>query len=151
MKSRFFKAIILSFLFSFGYSCNDDTEPTLNGNILGTWHVVAIHNSSPTGSTLGPLDEEVIAIIFPSNGEFMGTTSVNSFGGRSSTEEQQLFIEELVTTKVADTNFGQAFYQAFSESMNVETGFSEFEIAKQNDDTLHLEHNGFKFLTLQKQ
>lgn len=153
MKTSFIKTTITCFLFSLIFSCNNDSETIENQNILGTWHVVAIHSSSPTGPTLGPNTEEgeVISIIFPSNGEFMGTTSANSFGGRSSSTENKLFIQEMVTTEVADTSFGQAFYEAFNESINSETGFSEFEITIQDEDMLNLEHNGFKFLTLQKQ
>ncbi|KQC30474.1 hypothetical protein [Flagellimonas eckloniae] len=151
MKTSFFKKTVACLLFSLIFSCNNDSETIENQIILGTWHVVAIHSSSPTGLTLGPNTEEVISIIFPRNGEFMGTTSVNSFGGRSSSTENMLFIEEMVTTEVADTSFGQAFYDAFNESINSETGFSEFEIAVQDEDELNLEHNGFKFLTLQRQ
>lgn len=151
MKTSLLKIASICLLLCLVFSCNNDAEPANNAEILGTWHITAIHDSSPSGPTLGPLDGEVISIIFPSNGEFMGTTSVNTFGGRSSTEGRRLFIEELVTTEVADTNFGQTFYDAFSQSLNVETGFSEFEIAVQDEEVLHLEYNGFKFLTLQKQ
>ncbi len=132
-------------------SCTSDDVSGNNQKVVGEWHVVAIHNSSPTGPTLGPNPGEVISIIFTQNGSFTGTTSANNFGGDNTVSETILTIEEMITTEVADTLFGQAFYESFNESRNPDTGFSEFELSFQNGNTLNLEYQGFKFLSLQKQ
>lgn len=130
--------------------CNDDSGVSDNKNIVGAWQVMAIHNSSPSGPTLGPNSGEVISIIFLKDEKFTGTTSVNTFGGEYSATENRLLIKEMFTTEVADTNFGNAFYETFNESRNSGTGFSEFEITVQEENMLNLEFKEFKFISLQK-
>ncbi|WP_420603330.1 META domain-containing protein [Flagellimonas sp.] len=131
--------------------CSEDAERKIEGDIVGKWQVNAIHNSSPSGPTLGPTSGEVISITFDDNGKFTGATSVNSFKGSYSATETILLIREITTTEVADTNFGQAFYESISESRNTTTGFSEFAIDFKDENNLNLEYLGFKFLTLQKE
>jgi len=151
MKAGFlnFIAVLLMLLLNLG--CSTDSEDITNTEILGEWNIVAIHNSSPSGPTIGPNSGEIISIRFSQNGDFNGTTSANTYGGGYSTSATVLFIKEMITTEVADTTFGQAFYEAFNESRNTETKFSEFEINLQDENTLTLEYQDFKFLTLQKQ
>ncbi|MGX1928237.1 META domain-containing protein [Flagellimonas sp. 2504JD4-2] len=130
--------------------CSSDDTTVTEQRVLGTWQVSAIHNSSPTGPTLGPNTGEIISITFRNDGGFSGTTSANTFSGRFSTTSNAVVIEELETTEVAETVFGQAFYESFNESRNSDTGFSEFESVFTNGNSLNLEYQGFKFLTLQK-
>ncbi len=151
MKTGFLNLLVVLLTALLSLGCSTDSENRNNTEILGEWNVVAIHNSSPSGPTLGPNSGEVISIRFGKNGDFSGTTSANSFGGQYDTSRTLLFIEEMTTTEVADTNYGQAFYEAFNESRNTETKFSEFEIKVQDENTVHLEYQSFKFLTLQKQ
>lgn len=132
-------------------ACTGDDVDVDNQKLIGEWHVTAIHNSSPSGPTLGPLTGEIISIIFFQNGTFEGTTSANTFGGQFSASDTHLFIEEMITTEVTDTVFGQAFYEGFEDSRSTDTGFSEFELSFQEGNRLDLEYHNFKFLGLQKQ
>lgn len=150
MKSFPFVSIIAVLALCLSSGCNDDSGVSSNQNIVGEWQIVAIHNSSPSGPTLGPNSGEVISIIFSKDEKFAGTTSANTFGGEYSASENKLLIKEMFTTEVADTNFGRAFYETFNESRNSETGFSEFEIAVQDENMLNLEFKDFKFISLQK-
>lgn len=150
MKSFPFVSIIVVLVLCLSSGCNDDSGVSSNQSIVGEWQIVAIHNSSPSGPTLGPNSGEVISIIFSKDEKFAGTTSVNTFGGEYSASENKLSIKEMFTTEVADTNFGRAFYETFNESRNSETGFSEFEIEVQNGNMLNLEFKDFKFISLQK-
>ncbi|WP_420401590.1 META domain-containing protein [Flagellimonas sp.] len=142
---------IFTFLCIALIACTGDDVDVDNQKIIGEWQVTAIHNSSPSGPTLGPLTGEIISIIFFQNGTFEGTTSANTFGGEFSATDTTLFIEEMITTEVADTVFGQAFYEAFEGSRSTDTGFSEFELSFQDGNLLNLEYQNFKFLGLQKQ
>ncbi|TMU54912.1 META domain-containing protein [Flagellimonas algicola] len=142
---------IFAFLCIALITCTGDDVDVDNQKIIGEWQVVAIYNSSPSGPTLGPLAGEIISIIFFKNGTFEGTTSANTFGGEFSASDTHLVIEEMITTEVADTVFGQAFYETFEESRSTDTGFSEFELSFQEGSRLHLEYQSFKFLGLQKQ
>ena len=142
---------IFTFLCIASIACTGDDVDVNNQKIIGEWQVTAIHNSSPSGPTLGPLTGEIISIIFFPNGTFEGTTSANTFGGEFSATDTTLFIEEMITTEVADTMFGQAFYEAFEGSRGTDTGFSEFELSFQDGNRLNLEYQNFKFLGLQKQ
>ncbi len=150
MNARFFTTIISCTVFIMILGCSTDAASVSNQKVLGTWHVSAIHNSSPTGPTLGPSPGEIISITFKTDGSFNGTTSVNTFRGQFSTTSNTLIIEEMETTEVADTIFGQAFYESFDESSNSSTGFSEYETTFPEENMLNLEYQGFKFLTLQK-
>ncbi|UII81403.1 META domain-containing protein [Flagellimonas sp. CMM7] len=150
MKSFPLRSIIAVLVLCLICTCNDDSGVSDNQNIVGAWHIMAIHNSSPSGPTLGPNTGEVISIIFLENGKFTGTTSANTFGGEYSATENRLLIKEMFTTEVADTNFGNVFYETFNESRNSETGFSEFEIVVKAENMLNLEFKEFKFISLQK-
>ncbi|WP_396591057.1 META domain-containing protein [Allomuricauda sp. R78024] len=150
MKSFPFVSIIAVLVLCLSCGCNDDSGVSSNQSIVGEWQIVAIHNSSPSGPTLGPNSGEVISIIFSKDEKFAGTTSANTFGGEYSASENKLLIKEMFTTEVADTNFGRAFYETFNESRNSETGFSEFEMAVQDENMLNLEFKDFKFISLQK-
>ncbi|MEM9648161.1 MAG: META domain-containing protein [Bacteroidota bacterium] len=132
-------------------SCDDDSDTAANQNIAGDWHITAIHNSSPSGPTLGPNPNEIVAISFQENGAFNGTTSVNTFNGRFSVNGETLFITEMVTTEVADTPFGNAFYEALDESRDGTSATSQFGLSSQPENRLELSHSDFKFLVLQKQ
>nr|WP_299382452.1 META domain-containing protein [Allomuricauda sp.] len=149
MKS-YLRGYILVMLLSIVFGCSGDDSQITNQDVLGLWHITAIHNSSPTGPTLGPNTGETIAITFSSNGTFNGTTSVNSFSGRFSTTVDQVIIQQMVTTEVADTPFGQAFYESFTEAMDSDTGHSVFDLEIGNSDNLLLQYQSFKFLNLQK-
>ena len=151
MNARFFTTILSCIVLSLVLGCSTDATSITNSEILGTWRVSAIHNSSPTGPTLGPNIGEIVFITFKSDGSFSGTTSVNTFGGRFSTTSNSLIIREMETTEVADTVFGQAFYGSFDESRNSDTGFSEFETTLTDGSILNLQYQSFKFLTLSKQ
>lgn len=150
MKSFPLRSIIAVLVLCLICTCNDDSGVSDNQNIVGAWQIMAIHNSSPSGPTLGPNSGEVISIIFLKDEKFTGTTSANTFGGEYSATENKLLIKEMFTTEVADTNFGNAFYETFNESRNSETGFSEFEIAVKAENMLNLEFKEFKFISLQK-
>lgn len=150
MKSFPFVSIMAVLALCIICGCKDDSGVFGNQNILGEWQIIAIHNSSPSGPTLGPNSGEVISIIFLQNAKFTGTTSSNTFGGEYSATENMLLIKEMFTTEIAETNFGNAFYETFNESRNSETGFSEFEIVVQAENMLNLEFNDFKFISLQK-
>ena len=142
---------IFVFLWIAFIACAGDDVDVDNQQIIGEWHIVGIHNFSPTGPTLGPLTGEIISIVFFQNGTFEGTTSANTFSGEFSTSNTTLVIEEMTTTEVADTLFGQAFYEAFEEARSMDTGFSGFELSFQDGNRLNLEYQNFKFLGLQKQ
>ncbi|WP_190810570.1 META domain-containing protein [Flagellimonas sp. S3867] len=151
MNFRFLTLSISFIVFALNFACSTDATSATNQKVLGTWLVLAIHNSSPSGPTLGPNTGEIISITFKNDGSFGGTTSVNTFGGQFSTTSNSLLIEELEITEVADTNFGRAFYESFDESRNSDTAFSEFKSVFTENNILNLEYQGFKFLTLQKQ
>ncbi len=138
---------LLCILFS---GCNDD-DSNFNQNTIGQWSIMAINLSdSPLGPVETPEDGEMISITFQPDGNFSGNTSVNTFGGKSTTNGMNLFINELVTTEVADTPFGQAFYQAIYRSSGQNEGPSEFEIIVVNDNIINLVFNEFRFLSLER-
>ncbi|MEX0315470.1 MAG: META domain-containing protein [Allomuricauda sp.] len=150
MKARLLTLTLSCIILTFVLGCSTDAAAVTEQRVLGTWQISAIHNSSPSGPTLGPNTGEIISITFRIDGSFSGSTSANTFGGRFSTTSNSLLIKELETTEVAETVFGQAFYESFDESRNSETGFSEFESVFAEENRLNLEYQGFKFLTLQK-
>lgn len=137
-------------LFGMLLGCNDDDDLIVNPSILGEWQVVGILNTSPTGPILAPPEGEVISITFTASKSFSGTTSVNSFGGRFRTSDDTLIFDEMVSTEVAETAFGLAFYDAFYDTDNSDTGLTSFEIAIQDENTVRLEYQEFKFLILQR-
>lgn len=140
-------ALVISLFFM---GCNDD-DPVQNGVLFGQWQLVAISPSdSPIGPILEPADEEVISITFQENGEFGGTTSFNAFGGKNSIDGERLFIDEMITTLVLDTEFGQAFFKAVDDSSDGMGGPSIFEMKFIGDDMLNLEYDGRKFLSLER-
>ena len=137
-------------LFGILLGCSDDDDFIVNRSILGEWQVVGILNTSPTGPILAPPDGEVISITFTQSKSFSGTTSVNSFGGRFRTSGDTLIFDEMVSTEVAETTFGLAFYDAFYNTGNSDTGLTSFEIAVQDENTLRLVYQEFRFLILQR-
>ncbi|MGW9684759.1 META domain-containing protein [Flagellimonas sp. 2504JD1-5] len=150
MKSRLLTSGLSYIVLALVLGCSTDASTVTEQRVLGVWQISAIHNSSPSGPTLGPNTGEIISITFRNDGSFSGTTSANTFGGRFSATSDALVIEELETTEVAETVFGQAFYESFNESRNSGTGFSEFGSVFTGENILNLEYQEFKFLTLQK-
>ena len=149
MTNNFFTSTFILVVFLFFMGCNDDDSSSSTNRLTGQWSITAISNSSPTGPVIGPGDGEVISITFVQNGEFSGSTSINSFGGRFTTNSDSLLINELVTTEALDTFFGQAFYQAVFDSSNENQNASEFEIVRISESSINLVYDGFKFLTLE--
>ncbi|MCL6266819.1 META domain-containing protein [Flagellimonas myxillae] len=149
MKPRLL-GLIIAFSLALFSSCDEDDNAVDNLRIVGEWQIAAIHNSSPSGPTMGPGDGEVISIIFRRNGEFAGSTSANSFSGSYTASDSQLIIEQMITTEAGDTPYGQAFYSSLSEAMDSTTNFSVFSLNFEDNNTLMLEFLGFKFLNLQK-
>nr|WP_299343484.1 META domain-containing protein [Allomuricauda sp.] len=140
-------ALMISLFF---VGCSDD-DPVQNQTLLGQWELVAISASdSPIGPVLEPAEGETISITFQGNGEFSGSTSINAFGGTNSTDNDTLFINEMISTQALDTEFGQAFYQAINDSSNGAGEPSIFEMTFVGEDILNLEYNGFKFLSLER-
>ena len=150
MTNNFFTTTFALVVYFFFMGCNDDDSSSNTNTLSGQWSIVAISNSSPTGPVIGPVDGEVISITFVQNGEFSGSTSINSFGGRFSTNDDTLLINELVTTEALDTFFGQAFYQAMVDSSTQNQNASEFEIVRINESSFNLVYDNFKFLTLER-
>ena len=121
------KLLLGALLLCFIYSCNDDPSINTDQGLLGSWQVTAIHNSSPSGPTIGPGPEEEITITFMSDGTFTGTTSVNTFNGRYVIEIPTLTLLEFTTTEVLDTAFGTAFYGAIANAIVPNETFARFE------------------------
>ncbi|PRX57089.1 META domain-containing protein [Flagellimonas meridianipacifica] len=132
-------------------ACNNDDSDSIENRLTGQWSIVAISISdSPIGPVIEPEDGEVISVTFMKNGEFSGNTSINSFGGRGTTNNDTLRINELVSTDALDTFFGQAFYDAMSESNNENQQASVFTMIFVDENTLNLIYNEFKFLSLER-
>ncbi|MEL6918782.1 MAG: META domain-containing protein [Bacteroidota bacterium] len=146
MKVKTFIPFSLLLFACLGFNDDDDQNSDLENSILGLWNITAIHNSSPQGRTLGPGDGEVIEITFKDDGSFMGSTSVNSFGGSYRVMGDLLTISEFMTTEVSDTFYGVAFYGALDDSFNSTTNFNEFKLSLENDIlTLNFNYCLFRF------
>ncbi|WP_422858359.1 META domain-containing protein [Flagellimonas sp. S174] len=151
MINKFFYAAYVLLGFTLLLACNNDDSDSIENGLTGQWSIVAISISdSPIGPVIKPGDDEVISVNFSQNGEFSGTTSINSFGGRSTANDNTLLIKELVSTDALDTFFGQAFYQAMSESSNQNRQASVFTISFIDENTLNLVYDEFKFLTFER-
>lgn len=137
-------------LFGMLFGCSDDDDLIVNRSILGEWQVVGILNTSPTGPILAPVEGETITITFTQSKSFSGTTSANSFSGRFRTSDDTLIFDGMASTDVAETVFGLAFFNAFYDADNSDTGLTSFQIAIQDESTLRLEYQEFRFLILQR-
>lgn len=145
------KNVVLGFILTlFFVGCNSDDDSITNNLVAGEWQVVTIHNSSPTGPTLGPNEGEVISVNFARSGALNGTTSSNTFGGEFSVSGNTLSIGRLYSTEVAETPFGIAFFGAFSHGLDSSNDLSEFELVFENDDQVNLTYRNFMFLSLQR-
>lgn len=151
MKNSVLALLAIGLLLSIFLSCSNDTNSASDLRLLGTWHISAIHNSSPSGPTLGPNEGELITLNFAKNGSLSGNTPANTFGGNYSTTFNNLRLKGFFSTEVAEGEFGSAFFGSLTDSWNAEIESSEFEMVFSSDNLLNLEYQGFKFLTLQKQ
>jgi len=147
MKTRNYVVLLL---IAFTFACNSDSEASFDAiDIVGEWRIIAIHTSTPQGPTIGSPEDEIVQITFLNEGGFLGTTSINSFGGQYTATNGMLSIEEFITTEALDTAFGQEFYSAINQSFNAETNFNDFELSMENTG-LTLSFGDFGFLTLIK-
>ncbi|MEO0506364.1 MAG: hypothetical protein AAF090_09440 [Bacteroidota bacterium] len=150
MKRKFLTPI-LGLVLVLLVSCNDDDNQTDTNTLAGEWRITAISNSdSPLGPVLEPEAGEEISIQFLRNGVFTGSTSRNEFSGDSSVSSNELAVSALLTTEVAETIFGDAFYGAMYDSGNTNSGLSVFNMIIIDDDNINLEYNDFKFMSIER-
>ena len=121
---------VLSLLFTL--ACDNSDDP-IDNPVAGTWRIVSIQVSQDALALLTPPDER-ITIAFEADGTFTGTTSVNQFSGRYEFENVTLTMLEFATTEVADTTFGNAFYQSITAAQVPNTTTAQFGVSFENQD-----------------
>ena len=114
-------------------SCSS-SDDTADSPIVGNWRISSIKVSNATLNQLSP-DNEDITMDFGSS-DFMGSTSVNQFSGTYEIENTTLTMLSFVTTEVADTQFGTAFYAAITAAQVPNTTFAQFGFSFDSGDLI---------------
>ena len=153
MNTKAYIFFIFIMAFTVVLSCDEDNDINTfdTAGLVGTWHIIGIHDSSPQGPTTLAPDGEIIEINFTNDGTLGGTTPGNTFGGSYKISNEKLSITELVTTETADTAYGQLFYKSLNDSRDDTTRGSIFQIEKIENNNLQLNYTTGKYLLLEKQ
>lgn len=111
---------VLSILFLVAFSCNNDDDSSNNGdstNITGTWELIQFEDQDSGIIHTPPEDSpNPITITFES-GTFQGSTAANSFFGDYYLSSNQLIIENMGSTYVAESTWGTRFFEAMTSDM----------------------------------
>jgi len=116
-------------------SCSTDNEGSSENPVLGTWRVIEVQVSQEQLPQLAPPDEDIL-MTFNSGTDFTGETSVNQFGGRYELDENTLTMLEFSTTEIADTLFGNTFYEAIAEAQVPGETFAQFGYSFDSQDLI---------------
>jgi len=114
-------AFVLSVLFLITFSCNNDDDSSNNDDttsITGTWELIQFEDQD-SGIVHTPPEDSAnpITITFETE-TFQGNTEANSFFGDYSLSSNQLIIENMGSTYVAESVWGSMFFEAMaSETM----------------------------------
>lgn len=117
---RILLTFVLSILFLITFSCNNDDDSSDSDNttsITGTWELIRFEDQDSGIVHTPPEDSDnPITITFETD-TFQGNTEVNSFFGDYSLSSNQLIIENMGSTLVAETAWGTMFFEAMTNDM----------------------------------
>lgn len=110
----------ISILFLVTFSCNNDDDLSNNGNstsITGTWELIQFEDQDGGMIHTPPEDSaNPITITFEAD-TFQGNTAANSFFGDYSLLSNQLIIENMGSTLVAESVWGAMFFEAMTSAV----------------------------------
>src|SRR5690606_23090329 len=95
-------------------SASGKTNSNMQSDLTGTWEFIRFEDTSRKLVRTPPEDSKTpITITFRSN-KIEGSTAVNSFAGDYSLSSGQITIENLNSTLVAESPWGDRFLKAFT-------------------------------------
>lgn len=111
---------VLSILFLVTFSCNNDDDSSNNGDatsITGTWELIRFEDQD-SGIIHTPPEDSAnpITITFETD-TFQGSTEANSFFGDYYLSSNQLIIENMGSTLVAESAWGSRFFEAMMSNV----------------------------------
>ena len=122
-------------------SASGKTNSNMQSDLTGTWEFIRFEDTSRKLVRTPPEDSKTpITITFRSN-KIEGSTAVNSFAGDYSLSSGQITIENLNSTLVAESPWGDRFLKAFTN------GTMSFLV---EGDTLKIEYEDSKFMYFKK-
>lgn len=133
-----------SILFFITLSCSkdDDSSDSYNkSSITATWELIRIEDQD-SGIISTPPEDSVnpISITFEAD-TFQGSTEANSFFGDYSVSSNELVIERIGSTLVAESTWGAMFFEAITSDT------IKYSI---EDNTLMIEYEDSKFMHFSK-
>ena len=141
---RELSTFVLSVLFLITFSCNNDDDSSNNSDttsITGTWELIRFENQD-SGIIHTPPEDSANPITMTFEADtFQGSTAANSFFGDYSLSSNQLIIENMGSSYVAESTWGSMFFAAMaSEEMNYSI----------SDNTLMVEYEDSQFMHFSK-
>lgn len=109
--------------------------------IMGTWELIRFEDTSRKMVRTPPEDSKTPITITFTGHKIEGNTAANSFAGDYSLSSGQLTIENLSTTLVAESRWGDRFLKAFTN------GTMTFSV---EGDALKMEYEDSKFMYFKK-
>lgn len=113
----------------------DSSDDTTDNPLSGQWRIVTIKVSDETLAQRSPSEERIL-ITFAGDGDFSGNTSGNQFSGRYELDGSTLTLLEFTTTEVADTTFGNTFYEAITAAIVPDRTFAQFGFSFDSQDLI---------------
>src|SRR5690606_31781120 len=95
-------------------SASGKADSDIQSNIMGTWELIRFEDTSRGMVRTPPEDSQTPIIITFTDHKIEGNTAANSFAGDYSVSSGQITIENLNSTLVAETTWGDRFLKAFA-------------------------------------
>ena len=138
---RTLSTFVLSILFLITFSCNNDDDSTDNDNttsITGTWELIRFEDQESGIIHTPPEDSANAITITFETGTFQGNTEANSFFGDYSLSSNQLIIENMGSTFVAESTWGLMFFEAMaSDTMTYSIEGNTLMIEYEESEFMH--------------
>lgn len=140
--------LILIFIIFITFSCGNvvssasgKADSDIQSNIMGTWELIRFEDTSRNMVRTPPEDSKTPILITFTDHKVEGKTAANSFAGDYVVSSGEIKIENLNSTLVSESTWGDRFLKAFTN------GTMSFLL---EGDTLKIEYEDSKFMHFKK-
>lgn len=141
-------SLILIFIIFITFSCGNvvssasgKADSDIQSDIIGTWELIRFEDASRNMVRTPPEDSKTPITITFTDHKIEGNTAANSFAGDYAVSSAEIKIENLNSTLVAESPWGDRFLKAFTN------GTMSFLV---EGDTLKIEYEDSKFMYFKK-
>lgn len=150
-----FKINLLAFVVTLMiFSCSSDDDggndrASNDSSLVGTWEFKENRETTIPRTVEAPEDEDPVYIRFLGE-NFQGATSVNTFSGTYTTEDNVITLFFVDSTGEQETSWGNQFFFALSQGYDDDSGeiMVEYEVT---GSTLLIQYDETSFLYFEKQ